>query len=284
MLKILRPLTLTVFAAASSAATLAAAAAGDAEFARPESDRSNYLSDRLNYSFDNRVLLLDTTAAQPATKEGCAPAETSLKAIGKIELKTEEKKDGKTEIRSVPMLMMQVTRTANAPSADTSPDGGLRQPSSPRGAFRCAGDQRVAVGDVVLMDPTQLDSVPPHRFGLTYGALMVPYKYYIGGDHEFSGAATVGGYLGYREASTGYDLRLVGFLGASSISVPQQADGQEGTKNLAGISYGLGVLGTVKDSFQLGLVLGWDRVGRSANFANNGKPWVAVSLGYAFSN
>jgi hypothetical protein len=44
----------------------------------------------------------------------------------------------------------------------------------------------------------------------------------------------------------------------------------------------------VKDSFQLGLVLGWDRVGRSANFANNGKlwlaGWLAVSLGYAFSN
>jgi hypothetical protein len=44
------------------------------------------------------------------------------------------------------------------------------------------------------------------------------------------------------------------------------------------------LLGTVKDTFQLGVVLGADRVNRNVRYVNNNKPWIAFSLGFDFSN
>ena len=61
-------------------------------------------------------------------------------------------------------------------------------------------------------------------------------------------------------------------------------DGKPVTQELTGVSYGIGILGTVKQNFHMGLVLGADRVNKSSGYVNNGKPWLAASLGFNFSN
>jgi hypothetical protein len=116
------------------------------------------------------------------------------------------------------------------------------------------------------------------RTGMTYGALVVPYKYHLTGQRDFTGGASLGGYLGYRLETTkyvGFTLTPVAFLGGSNISV--------GAQNLAGLSYGLGLIGTFKGTFQAGAVIGWDQVGKSAGYQYNGKPWLAVEIGYSFA-
>lgn len=151
----------------------------------------------------------------------------------------------------------------------------------------CGGDTNVnATENIVLNIPKEeIDKTPPNRFGLCYGALVVPYKYHFTGSKDFNGNSSVGPYMGYRfdKESFGVSAEFVGFIGVSNISVTQSVNGQNTTQSLAGFSYGLGIIGNVKNSFQLGVVFGADRVSGSANYKDNGKIWGAIELGYSFA-
>jgi hypothetical protein len=139
---------------------------------------------------------------------------------------------------------------------------------------------------LIYIDKSQFDIGQPNRYGLTYGGLIVPFKYHLKGSKEFKGGSTIGPFLGYRFDGNdhGFGVKLVGFLGASTISVEQNIDGTAKTQTLAGFSYGLGAIGTVKGAFQMGVVFGVDRVSRSANYGDNGKVWMAVAIGHSFAN
>lgn len=267
----------TALICCSAVAAAADTAAPQVTFPTPESDSQNYLSDRITRGFDSHAHVVDTTKANLQVDDGCVPADTELKGIGKAKYRAPG--NGPEES----LWAFRVKKLA----APSKPDGArVEQAAKAAKAAtrRCNDDNRVAVGDVVLLSQDTLTSLPPHRFGLTYGTLLVPYKYQLKGNREFSGATTLGGYFGYREAYTGAALQAIVFAGASSIPVSETADGTTTTRNLTGLSYGVGLLGTVKDGFQLGLVLGTDRVGAGASYVNNGKAWLAVSLGFAFSN
>ncbi len=128
-----------------------------------------------------------------------------------------------------------------------------------------------------------LDELGGKRSGWTYGMLVVPFKYVLAGDRGMRGASTVGGYVGFRRPPMlGVDVSLVGFAGATVISVQKSESGVTKSTDNAGLSAGVGVITTLKDSFQLGAVLGWDMVSRDAQYAGNYKPWVAIQIGYSF--
>ena len=151
----------------------------------------------------------------------------------------------------------------------------------------CPAGISVKDDDVVVVKQEDIIGTPPDRYGLTYGALLVPYKYHLTGSKSFTSSASVGGYAGFRQDKTGLigvALQYIVFLGASSIPVAQTSNGQSTTQNMAGVSYGVGILGTIKEKFNMGVVFGADRVNSNAGYENNGKPWIAVEIGYAFSN
>lgn len=255
-------LQLTAVIALTGAATLTGAAddppkpnAPDVKYATPGADQADFLGDRINYDFALEAHKVQLGQDGGRKTPACIKAGTSLKGRGKV-LQNGE-----------PLLAFRVS----AP-----PPGGAGGCDPKLGAL--------AEGDVVLIDPKVLQQLPPNRFGLSYGTLLVPYKYQIKGDKSLSGGASLGGYLGYREAFSGYSSRFVVFGGVTKVDVPKTSDGQTQIESVAGLSYGVGWLGTVKDSFQLGLVIGADRVGKSAAYVNNGKTWLALSLGFPFSN
>jgi hypothetical protein len=76
---------------------------------------------------------------------------------------------------------------------------------------------------------------------------------------------------------------VVGFLGGAGVSVEQNIDSEKKMQTLAGVSYGLGVIGSIKNEFQLGVIVGADRVSNNANYGNNGKWWIALGIGFSFS-
>lgn len=141
-------------------------------------------------------------------------------------------------------------------------------------------------GDLIAIAPNQFDVIPKDRHGLTFGTLLVPFKYHFRGSKNLSGGSSLGGYLGWRvdRHRLGIAIQTVAFMGATMIEVTKSVDGKTKTENFAGLSAGLGLIGTVKDDFQLGVVLGWDRINKNTDYKDNGKPWVAVSLGFSFSN
>lgn len=254
----------------TAAAPAASSVAGDpptstvVQFAKPASDHDNYLGDRVKFKFDRRVLRLDMTKRVAApegyeTSEACVPKNTELKGRGAVRGVDKSEKS------------MAVFLVKDTPAEED--------------AGRCDKSRLVKEGDLVLIDAGEIEEIPPHRSGLTYGTLMVPYKYQFRGDRSVSGGATLGGYLGYRWANSYFETKLIAFAGASNVTAQLAgADGQVGPRNLTAISYGIGALGLVKNSFELGLVLGVDKTSRNSGYVNSNKPWLAVSLGFDFSN
>jgi hypothetical protein len=251
---------------AASAAAPASAPTARVELAGA-SARTNYLSDKIKFSFAFALKRFDLTKAPPTSGDACAPAFTTFKGIGTI----------RVDNRDVPAFVVT-----------SVPDEAEIAKNEKAHRVRCTvANQVVAMDDIVVIEQGQIAGTPPDRYGLTFGTMLVPYKYQIKGDKSFASKATVGGYLGFRQdksGRTGLALQYVGFVGAATVPVAQTVDGKAITQQLAGVSYGVGMLGTVKGTFEMGMVIGADRVSKSANYVNNGKPWLAVSLGFAFSN
>lgn len=114
----------------------------------------------------------------------------------------------------------------------------------------------------------------------------MPFKYHLSGSKDFKGAGTVGPYVGYKTQSSNWaaGVELIGFAGLSSVQSERTEDGKQVKESLAAFSYGFGAIGRIRDKFQVGVVLGQDRVGKSSVYADNGKWWLALSVGYAFAN
>lgn len=123
----------------------------------------------------------------------------------------------------------------------------------------------------------------PRRRGWTYGTLFVPYKVLLKGSRDLKSSATIGPYAGYRKIlDSGWEIKYVAFAGPSIIENSTIVNDNIVTDNLYGLSYGIGVLGTIKNEFQLGLLFGADRVNESSKYEDNGKIWFALAFGYEF--
>lgn len=120
--------------------------------------------------------------------------------------------------------------------------------------------------------------------GFNYGVLLVPFKYYFK-SQNLIGAATVAPYMGYHWNwnNVGVEINPIGFVGATSIT---GTDSSGDNTNLFGVSYGLGLLMTLKSDFNAGVTFGVDRVSKNdqSSFSDNGHTWFAISLGYNFGN
>jgi hypothetical protein len=211
----------------------------------------NYIGDRL--SFPTRVFATYSGAKKGETV--CIPARTALRGLSKVT----EKGLTVSVIGPTPVIGKDIKG--------------------------CEDDSNLESDIDLNISKEEFEKILPNRYGFCYGALVVPYKYHFNGSKEFNGNSTIGPYLGYRldKASIGVAAEFIGFAGASNVSVTQTTNGQASTQNLAGFSYGVGIIGVVKSDFQLGVVLGFDTVSKSANYVDNNKPWVAISIGYSFA-
>jgi len=225
--------------------------------AAPESDKTNYLGDKIKFQYSKFVSKVDMTSEPKRTSAACLPAFSTLRGIGTLKI------DGDTQPGFI---------VTNVVTDETG---------------RCEASKVVKQGDIVTVSQVDIDGTPPDRYGLTFGALLVPYKYHVAGSKSFTGNTSVGGYLGWRQDRSGMiglALQYVVFLGGASVPVTQTSNGESTTQDMSGVSYGVGIIGTVKGAFQMGVVVGADRVSKNAGYEDNGKTWLAVELGYAFSN
>lgn len=250
------------------------------QFATPDNDDDNYISDRLSFPVGIWVTRINLTTRAEPLDETCAPAGTQLRGIGVRNVKLA----GDAEpIETTLFLVEKIGKNLN-------PVGHLKNLFTEVEVSQHCGDSSSPAlerGQVVLLRHDRIESLNPVRKGLTYGALIVPYKYHRSGEKGFTGGTSLGGYLGYRvdrTGFTGFETNFIGFFGGASIAVPETVDGETSLSNRAGVSYGVGILATIKDEFQIGLVVGRDRVDSAADYVRNGRTWVALSLGYEFSN
>jgi len=214
------------------------------------SDRDTYKGDKLSFPVNMKLHGIDV-AESKISGDVCVPAGVALRAIADY------------------------------------PDGGISALLSNKFGDVIDCEQKTSIENrLVFVNKEQLKNYAPSRYGLSYGALMVPYKYHYNGSKDFSGGATVAPYLGYRfdKNILGVEIKPIVFAGMTKVDVTQNIDGEPTSQSLAGFSYGFGLLGEVKDVFQLGIVIGRDKINESAEYSDNGKTWVSLAIGFSFSN
>lgn len=141
------------------------------------------------------------------------------------------------------------------------------------------------IGQVLIIDEKITKVYTPRSNGLTYGGLVVPFKYYVNGSRDFKGAGSIGPYAGWKSYYPNLDagIEFVGFAGLGVVKAENTVDGKTQSDNLAAFSFGLGAIGRIHDDFQIGLIIGQDKVGKSSQYKDDGKWWIALSVGYPFS-
>jgi hypothetical protein len=279
--------------AGAAAGTEAGAAAGaksaqDIANAFP-TDKTNFLGDRIVFKEDTIGYLQQFDAnGKPLDTETpiCIPAETYLRGIGQT-------------TKGAPLFVTDCTfrdqffawppcTKRNIPQCDlisgkkNTGDHDTKTEPNP-----------IKPGSPIRLDPKQLaqNATPPNRYGFTYGGLVVPFKFELTGKKEFKGSASAAPYMGYRLGfeSSGIELAPVVFAGVSNVSATKTtttaatattaASSSTSTSDLAAFSYGAGVIGILKQTFQFGVVVGFDHAGSGQGFQYNDKPWLAVELG-----
>jgi hypothetical protein len=242
--------------AAVIATMVTCTAMAEVQVVAPQSDAQNYKGDDVSFKADLTVKVVKLGSSEQPTS-GCVAAGSQLRGLGTVAMAVNEGKDAEQR------PLFQVVKVGVL-------DGG--------------GDcQPLQAGQLVAL-PANVLSLMHRRAGWSFGTLAVPYKYQLRGDRSLSGGATLGGYVGRRFMATGLSNQLIVFAGLTKVDIPKVKDDEATTEQVAGLSYGVGMLSSIKDSFQLGLVVGADRVSKSAGYVNNGKPWVSLSLGFDFFN
>ncbi|HEY0893324.1 MAG TPA: hypothetical protein VGE32_09730 [Cellvibrio sp.] len=216
------------------------------------SDKNIYKGDRLSFHVDLKAKAVNTLDGKLLVDDVCVPAGTTLRVISDFT-------DG------------SVIALPNNKFGDVTD---------------CINKNTSIENNPILVTKMQINTFYPNRYGFTFGALMVPYKYHYSGSKDFSGGATLSPYFGYRfdKNILGVEIKPILFAGMTKVDVTQNVNGESTTQSLAGFSYGGGFLGEIKDSFQVGVVVGKDRVNDSSSYSDNGKTWVSLAIGFSFSN
>ncbi len=147
----------------------------------------------------------------------------------------------------------------------------------------CTGSKELKIGEApVTIDKSSIIERDASRFGWKYGALIAPYKYYKS-SHTVKGSTTIAPYAGWKfdSNSSGFEIAPILFSGPAMI---EATDSNGNTSSLFGISIGVGLLFELNDEFNIGALYGYDVVNKSEDFADNGRPWVSLSIGYNLSN
>lgn len=247
-------------AAAQKAAEAAESAASAATAAAKSVDeiKAGYASDDDRFDGDKltlRTRVIGFTEAEGgATTEFCAPADSELKI-------TREVGDA---------LVLRFTRVGK----DAKKQCGTSKPIETYIAYR--------ITKAKLTQNTDFK-----RTGVSFGALIVPFKFRTG-DKEIVSSATVAPYLGWRTgwgSSFGVSFTPLFSAGLGLVPVTNPDSGRTETKSAFSISTGI-VMGSSKnDAFQAGFLIGRDFLGRTDAALDPGskKVWLSFYVGYTLS-
>lgn len=151
----------------------------------------------------------------------------------------------------------------------------------------CLGADYVREGVAYKVPRKVVDTADFRRSGVSFGGLIVPFKFRLG-DREIVSSATIAPYIGYRMgfgSSLGLTFTPVFSAGLALVPVANPATGKSDTRSAVSMASGF-VMGSSKnEAFQAGLLIGRDFLGaadRALDPASK-KPWLSFYLGYALA-
>ena len=124
------------------------------------------------------------------------------------------------------------------------------------------------------------------RSGFTFGGLVVPFKFRLGGDNAVTSSSTVAPYVGLTSRHLqffGVSLNPVVTAGVGFVPIVNPATGASETKSAFSFGAGFVMTSSKNEQFSAGLLFGRDVLSKSdrALDPNADKPWLSFYLGVA---
>lgn len=144
----------------------------------------------------------------------------------------------------------------------------------------------VTEGSLYKIPNTLYKNIQSKTTGLSYGALVVPFKFRLGSDKKLISSATVAPYIGFRlNHFQGWGFELMPVVAAGLGLVPVVSDDGKSTSTKSAFSTAVGLtLTSAKDSkFSAGVLFGKDFISKSDRLNDPAvvKPWLSLWLGVA---
>jgi hypothetical protein len=151
--------------------------------------------------------------------------------------------------------------------------------------YEYSRDGIVKPGIAYLIPTDIIEGTEVRRSGLSFGGLVVPFKYYLGGDRTIKASTSVAPYIGWRIPFL-FNTTLTPMLASGLAMIPVK-DG-DGTNNRNALSVAGGVLlrSPVTSDFSAGIAFGKDFVSKSDRGTDEtiDKLWASVFFGYAIKS
>ena len=115
------------------------------------------------------------------------------------------------------------------------------------------------------------------------GILAVPFKWHLS-DKSVTMGSTLGGYVGY-QTTVFNAITFTPIVGGGLALISQNPPGGSGNATYSGVSLATGLIGTIgpgSTGVQWGIITGMDWLGHSAQYPYEGKPWLALEVGFNF--
>lgn len=122
------------------------------------------------------------------------------------------------------------------------------------------------------------------RRGWTFGAVVVPFKYYLGDNKKISSSATVAPYFGYFiKGASSLQFAAIGAVGLGLVPVEQAGGGSE-TKPALSTALGLLITTEKNTAWNTGMLLGFDLVSDEDKKADPtvNDLWLSLFVGMRF--
>jgi hypothetical protein len=174
-------------------------------------------------------------------------------------------------------------RFKKVPKEDNMPTHLLEENPTGEALNACSAASRVNDFTQYEIDRATLLKYDFRRTGVTFGALVVPFKFYLSGERKITASSTIAPYLGFRGPSTfGLTLTPVISAGLGLVPVTDPNSGETETKSALSTAIGLVLTSTKNDAFNAGVVIGRDFLSRSdeASDPNVDEPWFSLYVGY----
>lgn len=150
----------------------------------------------------------------------------------------------------------------------------------------CPKEQRVNAYTSYKLPKTTVAQNEFKRTGVTFGGLVVPFKFRLGKPKELVSSSTVAPFVGFRTGwlqGWGLTFTPVVAAGLSLVPVADSTSNTTSTKSAYTIAFGVRLTSSKNEAFSAGLLYGRDFFNKADRDLDPSvaKPWVSFYLGYS---
>jgi hypothetical protein len=254
-------------AKADDAINKAAAARSAATAARVEATKATEQANKAAAAVKSTSAASDVAAAASAAAGAANAAVVAADSAGKNAAAAE-----------------QALKSGQRPKATKEPGMFATEEAASLSAISvCASTGMVNDYTAYKIETVRLMEHPNRRTGVMFGALVVPFKFHLGGENKLSASSTIAPYVGFRgPAPFGLTFTPVVSAGLGLVPVNNATTDETDTKSAFSVALGVLLTQSKNDKFNAGVLFGKDFLSKSDRAGDDtvDEVWFSIYAGY----